>query len=194
MAPAPFLMCEERRVRSHYQENLCGGAEEDHHYRWRPEAEKPEQGNTGGEDIEYAGDAKMGDDAPFEGRVGRLDLDAPPQEAIGLLHVSTPRRHETILDAQAQAQRLIDFLIAKTKLYDRARHLLNERQARAIARMFREGPDGFTGGLSAANYISITGAPRAAATRDLADLVAKGVLVSSGTLKSTRYALNLEKA
>lgn len=96
------------------------------------------------------------------------------------------------LAAQAHAQRLIDFLVAKTKLYDRVRDQLNERQARAVARMFREGLDGFTGGLSAANYISITGASRATTTRDLADLVEKGVLAATGTLKSTRYALNLD--
>jgi Fic family protein len=99
---------------------------------------------------------------------------------------------ETALDAQAHTQRLIDFLIAKTKLYDRMRDQLNERQARAIARMFREGSDGFMGGLSAANYISITGASRATATRDLADLVEKGALVATGALKSTRYTLNLD--
>jgi Fic family protein len=98
---------------------------------------------------------------------------------------------ETVLEAQAHTQRLIDFLIAKTKLYDRVRDRLNDRQARALARMFREGLDGFKGGLSAANYISITGASRATATRDLADLVEKGVLVVTGSLKSTRYALNL---
>jgi Fic family protein len=101
---------------------------------------------------------------------------------------------ETVLEAQARTQRLIDFLIAKTKLYDRMRDLLNERQSRAIARMFREGPDGFIGGLSAANYIRITDASRATATRDLADLVDRGVLIMSGTLKSTRYTLNLEGA
>ncbi len=99
---------------------------------------------------------------------------------------------ETVLDAQIHTQRLIDFLIAKTRLYDRVRDQLNERQARVIARMFREGPDGFKGGLSAANYISITGASRATATRDLADLVEKGLLSVSGALKSTRYALNLD--
>lgn len=101
---------------------------------------------------------------------------------------------QTVLEAQAHTQRLIDFLIAKTKLYDRVCDRLNERQARVIARMFREGPDGFKGGLSAANYIRITGASRATATRDLADLVEKGVLVMSGALKSTRYAFHLEEA
>ena len=57
--------------------------------------------------------------------------------------------------------------------------------------MFREGLDGFTGGLSAANYITITGTSRATATRDLHELVDMGVLRQTGTLKSTRYYLNL---
>lgn len=101
---------------------------------------------------------------------------------------------ETALDAQAHTQSLVDFLIARTKLFDRVRGQLNERQAHGVARMFREGPDGFRGGLSAANYISITGASRATATRDLADLVEKRVLIASGALKSARYALNLAEA
>jgi Fic family protein len=99
---------------------------------------------------------------------------------------------ETVLEAQAYTQRLIDFLIAKAKLYDRVRGLLNERQELAVARMFRAGPEGFEGGLSAANYISITATSRATATRDLADLVEKGVLRAKGTLKSTRYELVLD--
>lgn len=99
---------------------------------------------------------------------------------------------ETVIEAQAHTQRLVDFLIAKTRLYDRLRGRLNARQEEALARLFREGPDGFKGGLSAANYISITGAARATATRDLADLVEKGALTVSGTLRHTRYALNLE--
>jgi Fic family protein len=52
--------------------------------------------------------------------------------------------------------------------------------------------DGFKGGLSAENYISITGAARATATRDLQDLVNKGALVRTGALKSTRYHLNID--
>lgn len=96
-----------------------------------------------------------------------------------------------ILDAQHHTQRLIDFLIEKTRFYDRMKDLLNARQTRAIERMFREGVDGFKGGLSAANYISITGAPRATATRDLQDLVEKKALTVTGVLKSTRYHLNI---
>ena len=99
----------------------------------------------------------------------------------------------TILDAQAQAQNMVDFIIAKTKFYDRLRGQLNERQDRTIARMMREGPDGFKGGLSAENYIRITGTSRATATRDLQDLVEMKALIRTGSLKSTRYHLNIAK-
>lgn len=99
---------------------------------------------------------------------------------------------ETVLEAQRHSLALIEFLIAKTRFYDRMRGLLNPRQERIIARMFREGVDGFTGGLSAANYITIADTSRATATRDLQELVALGALGSTGTLKSTRYYLMLE--
>lgn len=95
----------------------------------------------------------------------------------------------TLLAAQAETQRLVDFIIAKSKFYDRLRGQLNERQEKAIARMMREGPDGFQGGLSARNYIAITAASRATTTRDLQDLVAKGALTQTGDRKATRYAL-----
>jgi Fic family protein len=70
---------------------------------------------------------------------------------------------------------------------------LNERQAKAIARMFREGPGGFKGGLSADNYLKITGTSRATATRDLQDLVEKGALSRTGERRHTRYWLNLNE-
>jgi len=57
--------------------------------------------------------------------------------------------------------------------------------------MFQEGVDGFKGGLSAENYISITEASRATTTRDLQDLVEKGALTKTGELRHTRYYLNL---
>lgn len=99
---------------------------------------------------------------------------------------------DTALQAHDATQRMIDFLIQKTKLYDRIKGQLNERQEKALARIFREGVEGFKGGLSAENYISITGAARATATRDLQDLVDKGPLLRTGALKSTRYHLNIE--
>ena len=62
---------------------------------------------------------------------------------------------------------------------------------KALRRLFRTEPDGFEGGLGAANYRSITGAPASTATRDLADLVAKGALRRTGDRRHTRYWLEL---
>ncbi|WP_316176347.1 Fic family protein [Bradyrhizobium sp. SZCCHNRI1073] len=99
----------------------------------------------------------------------------------------------TVLEAQDNTNRRVDFYIAKTKFYERLRGQFNERQEKAIARMFKEGVDGFRGGLSAENYISITKAARATATRDLQDLVAKGALTRTGELRHTRYHLRLDE-
>lgn len=98
---------------------------------------------------------------------------------------------QTVLDAQGYSVECIEFLIRKARLYDRLEGLLNERQQKVVARMFREGLGGFQGGLSADNYIHIAKTSASTATRDLQDLVAKGALVRTGELKSTRYHLNL---
>ncbi len=98
---------------------------------------------------------------------------------------------ETILKAQHTSEQLIDFIIDKTRLLDRLGGQLNERQEKAILRMFKAGIAGFEGGLSADNYRRITGAPRATTTRDLSDLVKKEALIRTGQLKGTRYWLNI---
>jgi len=100
---------------------------------------------------------------------------------------------ETVLDAQNYTQNMITFLIEKTKLFDKFRDDLNNRQEKVIGRMFSEGPEGFEGGLSADNYITISGTSRATATRDLQGLVDKGVFSKTGELKGTRYHLNIKK-
>lgn len=99
---------------------------------------------------------------------------------------------QTVLEAQIYSLEIIDFLIEKTKFYDRAKDSLNEGQDKVITCMFREGPGGFKGGLSAEKYISITGTSRATATRDLQDLVEKNMLLKIGELKGTRYHLNIK--
>ena len=99
---------------------------------------------------------------------------------------------DMVLNAQSYTATWIEFLISKAKLYDRLRGQLNPRQEKVLARLFREGPEGFIGGLSAEKYIGITGATRATATRDLQDLVGKGALLRQGERKHTRYLLNLE--
>ncbi|MCT2400429.1 Fic family protein [Novosphingobium mangrovi (ex Huang et al. 2023)] len=93
------------------------------------------------------------------------------------------------LAAQERSREHVTFLIAKTRLLDRVRGKINDRQEKALLRMFAEGPDGFKGGLSAANYRTITDTLSATATRDLAELVSLGVLRKEGELRYTRYHL-----
>ncbi len=99
---------------------------------------------------------------------------------------------ETVLTAQKVTLDRVGFFIAKAHFYDQHRGHLNDRQAKVIARMFKEGPEGFKGGLSAENHISITGTSRATATRDLQDLVEMGALHRTGERRYTRYWLNLQ--
>lgn len=93
------------------------------------------------------------------------------------------------LEAQTRTEARVEFLIDKTRLLDRRRGHLNERQEKALLRMLREGPEGFKGGLSAGNYATITGASPATATRDLADMVTKGALTRTGERRHARYAV-----
>jgi Fic family protein len=96
---------------------------------------------------------------------------------------------KTIIQAQKNTVLLIEFIIKKTKFFDHFANELNDRQNKAILRIFAEGPDGFKGGLSAENYINITKTSRATTTRDLQDLVNKKALIRVGERKSTRYYL-----
>ncbi|HEY6252564.1 MAG TPA: Fic family protein [Candidatus Angelobacter sp.] len=97
-----------------------------------------------------------------------------------------------VIEAQRRTLALVEFLIDKTRLLDRLKGQLNERQEQALLRMLREGPDGFKGGMSAGKYAAIAGASPATATRDLVDLVEKDALVRAGELGHARYHLNLQ--
>ena len=97
---------------------------------------------------------------------------------------------KTVIQAQKQTIKQVDFVIAKAKFFNAYETLLNLRQKKAELRIFKEGPKGFSGGFSAKNYISIVKTTSATATRDLKDLVNKGIFLKTGKLKSTRYELN----
>jgi Fic family protein len=101
---------------------------------------------------------------------------------------------ETVIEAQSTTIKRVDFYVAKAKFYERLRDQLNARQAKVIARMFKEGPDGFKGGLSAENYIAITGTSRPTTTRDLQDLLEKGAFIKTGDLRHTRYFLKFDSS
>lgn len=96
----------------------------------------------------------------------------------------------TTLEAQKQARVLIDFILKKTKFFDRFKDELNERQLKVIRKMMDAGPEGFEGGMNANKYMSITKASKATATRDLQYLAEIEALFSQGGGRSTRYYLN----
>ncbi len=95
------------------------------------------------------------------------------------------------IEAQARTLALVEFTINTSQLMDGVRGHINPRQERALLRLFAAGPDGFTGGLSAANYMSITDASSATATRDLVELTQMGALKRTGDRKGTRYHLDI---
>lgn len=95
------------------------------------------------------------------------------------------------IESQRRALAMVEFLIDKTRLLDRLKGQLNERQQKGLLRMFREGPEGFRGGLTAGKYSTITAASPATTTRDLADLVAKGALTREGERRHARYQLGV---
>ncbi|MDB5438534.1 MAG: filamentation induced by cAMP protein Fic [Caulobacteraceae bacterium] len=94
---------------------------------------------------------------------------------------------KTILQAQVITIKRVDFYVAKARFYERLRGQLNNRQAKVIARVLKEGLDGFKGGLSAENYITIAETSRATATRDLQDLVEKQAFSRTGERRHARY-------
>jgi len=98
---------------------------------------------------------------------------------------------ELTLKSQKSTLDQIIFIIQKSRIMERVRGNINLRQEKVLLRMFREGPEGFIGGMSASKYIRITGASTPTATRDLNDLVEKKVLMKTGERKTTRYFLVL---
>ncbi|WP_276165312.1 Fic family protein [Zobellia alginiliquefaciens] len=100
---------------------------------------------------------------------------------------------QTILDAQENTLKVIDFLIQKAHYFDRFSNQMNKRQLKVIRRVFEEGHTGFKGGLSADNYTRIAGTSASTATRDLKHLIDIGALYKTGALKGTRYYLQLSE-
>jgi Fic family protein len=100
---------------------------------------------------------------------------------------------KAVVQAQKESLELLNFLIKKSKKLNALSSSLNSRQMKVLLRMFKEGPNGFQGGLSAEKYIAITKTTRSTATRDLSDLVNKGALTKTGELRYTRYQLDLSE-
>lgn len=95
------------------------------------------------------------------------------------------------LEAQQRTQARLEFLLDKSKLLDGLRGKLNERQEKVLLRVLEAGPEGFKGGLSANNYVTIAKTSAATARRDLAELVAMAALHRTGEKRGTRYHVTI---
>jgi len=95
-------------------------------------------------------------------------------------------------DAQISAAAKVDFILEKSKFWDKHKETkLNERQRKAISKVFASGPEGFiTNGISNEKYRMMTKCSLATATRDLKDLINKNILYLEGSGKrNIRYLL-----
>ena len=72
---------------------------------------------------------------------------------------------------------------------------INPRQSKVLERLLEAGHagsgGGFLGGMTNEKYAKITDTSKATSTRDLADLLAHGLLRVEGVGKATRYAVNV---
>ena len=101
---------------------------------------------------------------------------------------------DTIIKAQEIAREEVEFLLAKARFYEAYGNQLNERQTRMVSRVFAEGQKGFEGGITTRKYEAITKCPNRTASRDLSELVAKGIVIPlPGGGRTTRYELTIVK-
>ena len=97
-----------------------------------------------------------------------------------------------VLDSQLEAKIQIAYVLAKARFWDAYAEKFNERQTKILGCMFREGIEGFKGGMSAQKYSKIAKCSKATATRDLAGLLKMGAFRKlEGGGRSTRYDLRL---
>jgi Fic family protein len=97
-----------------------------------------------------------------------------------------------VLTSQKQANEFVDFILKKSKFFDRFKNVMNDRQLKVVRRMLEAGSEGFEGGMNATKYVSITKTSKATATRDLQNLVELGIFAPEGGGRSTRYSIALE--
>lgn len=90
------------------------------------------------------------------------------------------------------AGKLISGVLDKAEFWRRhAQTPLNERQRKVINKLLDAGRGGFQGGLTTRKYVSMTGASRATAFREMSDLQEKGLLRPNAAKgRSTSYELS----
>lgn len=96
---------------------------------------------------------------------------------------------KTVLQAQKNAHKTIENVLAKTKYWQVHLHTdLNSRQIKMLNRLLDAGVEGFEGGMNARKYASLCDCSRITASRDLSDLLEKKCIVNRGAGgRSTSY-------
>jgi len=101
----------------------------------------------------------------------------------------------TLKDAMQSGLKSIEYLVQKTKFWDRCRkHALNERQVKVLNKILDMGSENFEGGISTKKYISLTKVSKATAVRDISQLVEFGCIeqIEGSSGRSVRYGLCVE--
>lgn len=98
---------------------------------------------------------------------------------------------QLIINAQQDALNETLFTLKTSRFFDTYKGQLNKRQQKVIKRMLNAGHDGFTGGMTAKKYMSLTKASKATATRDLQLLFEIGIFVKEGGGRNIHYQLRL---
>ena len=84
----------------------------------------------------------------------------------------------------------IEAVQIKAKFWEKHRETkLNERQKKVILKMLSYLPDNFEGGMRVQKYMGITKTTRLTASRDLSDLLLKGVMQNHGKGRGVYYSL-----
>jgi Fic family protein len=95
---------------------------------------------------------------------------------------------EQVAFACVLAEGTIEHVLAKARFWLRHQGTpINDRQRKVINVLLDAGPNGFVGGMNTRKYVNLSGASRATAYRELADLVEKGCLAASGGGRSVSY-------
>ena len=105
---------------------------------------------------------------------------------------------ETFAQACRASQGVVRQALDKSTFRLRAAQCgLSARQTKVLERLLEAGNTelggGFLGGMTTDKYSKITSASKATASRDLSDLLAKGLLRVDGVGKATRYAIAIEE-
>ncbi len=100
---------------------------------------------------------------------------------------------ESLRLACQSSSRIVDEALDRARFWSRHRDVdLNARQRKVLNKMLEAGPGGFEGGMTPKKLQSIAKVAGATATRDLVDLVEKGLIARRAAGRSTRYELALE--